>query len=480
MKKFHEPIKSAILVILICLMVYQTGRLWLFTSEAAALTSPFPSKTASFLRAIGVLSDTPAALAATDQGKAISFMPLSISFKMGKDVKAAAASQKTVETAMDIAGDLLKKALSNSSEFEQREKKGDLLSEALSGDGVLFDMGVPVSTGILTLLLNVQSRFEGVNDLFIEYVFITPSKQGASVYLYDSLHDEVCLLNNSEIEEKTLDTLLSEAIKSSEFLPAKLAGDMHDTFNDSGMLELSPFITVVTNPVTSNVLMSQNPIYSKEQREFNAKSLHSVLSAFFYNPYSTRSYPESDGSLVYVENDSTLRFTQDGLAIYRANSPQKGIALEKLSPAQVPSVSAIVEASYALLSRFDKSVCGGNAGSARFKKIEYVRQEDCYRVYMDYICNGIPVKLTPNNNAPSCMAVLDFSPDGALTHAQVFLRHYSFGDYAVNNVNQSTAIKVLGAQDDRKKRLYGMNLEYVDDLKGTVYSEWVARMRAEG
>jgi hypothetical protein len=415
----------------------------------------------------------------TDQGKAVRFAPLSVSFKKGQDIKTAAASEKAVEIAMDNAGDLLRRALSSSSDFKQRTKGDAVFCEALTGDGILFDVGIPVSTGILTSLLNIQSRFEGANDLYIEYVFITTGKQGGSVYLYDPLNNEVGLLNGG-IDKSTLETLLGKAMQMSELVPAKLYGDMQTGAENSGETEFSPFVVVLANPVTNHVLMSQNPIYSKEQGEFNTESLHSALSAFFYNPYSTSIYLDSDGSLVYVENDSTLKFTKDGFAEYRANSAQKGISPDKLSGGQIPSVSTMVKASYALISRFDKSVCGGNSGSARFKKIEYISKENSYRVYMDYICNGVPVVFPKNGNTQTSMAVLDFSPDGTLNGAKVFLRYYSLGDYTVNNISQAAAIKILGAQDDVKKRIYGMNLEYIDDLKGTVYSEWVARERAEG
>jgi len=143
------------------------------------------------------------------------------------------------------------------------------------------------------------------------------------------------------------------------------------------------------------------------------------LNVFSMNSYIAKRYDEPDGTILYVEGDSSLQLSPDGDIIFRNTTDAGGVRIP--SAAAVPSISEAVDAAYSLI----QSSAGKLLGEAGIilTRAEFNSDTGEYRMSFGYIVRGIPVYIAGGADA------IEISTQGQyITRVQMTLRQYLFSN----------------------------------------------------
>lgn len=89
---------------------------------------------------------------------------------------------------------------------------------------------------------------------------------------------------------------------------------------------LESMIPIYSNPIEYYPVNAENPI-QKNDGTVNINTVNRILSSFEINPGTVRRYTEAGGTMVFVENNGTLKIHTNGLIEYTANIGARGIRL---------------------------------------------------------------------------------------------------------------------------------------------------------
>lgn len=81
---------------------------------------------------------------------------------------------------------------------------------------------------------------------------------------------------------------------------------------------LSPMTLIYSEPIEAAELAVSNPVF-KPDGAVNNRMIEGILSAFSINPNTVFRYTETDGTLVFVENNGILRLSTDGTLDFEAS-----------------------------------------------------------------------------------------------------------------------------------------------------------------
>ncbi len=134
-----------------------------------------------------------------------------------------------------------------------------------------------------------------------------------------------------------------------------------------------------------------------------------MLTAMGMNRFVASSYTESDGTVVYVTDETTLRISPTGAVVFRrAATPEAGEP-DKLAAA----VSRAWQAASRCLDQFRSDAALQFAGAS------YTASQRSYVVALDYAVDGIPVRLASGHAAELVVR------DDTVIQARLQLRHFT-------------------------------------------------------
>ena len=118
-----------------------------------------------------------------------------------------------------------------------------------------------------------------------------------------------------------------------------------------------------------------------------------LLRTMGMNSYVASSYSEADGTVVYVNNESSLRLSPGGAAVFRgpAGPDTRGGG----------SMAEAVDAAWVLAERSVGLACGD--GSLALSGVSCSETQQTYTVYADYMVDGVPVRLASGHAAEIVM-----------------------------------------------------------------------------
>ena len=178
-----------------------------------------------------------------------------------------------------------------------------------------------------------------------------------------------------------------------------------------------------------------------------------VMSAFGMNSFLAVPYTEADGTVIWVEGDSTLRLGANGVAIFTGESAGES---DTLSAAQA------IEYGRALCT----ATVGADCGEAEVY-LSYVwhdTESGSYKLTFDYAVNGLPVSLPDGDGAAELVLT-----GGVVTYARMVFRQYSFADGTLRPLPSRLSAAVVQASGGGENVLC-----YVDDLT-KVSADWMIR-----
>lgn len=176
---------------------------------------------------------------------------------------------------------------------------------------------------------------------------------------------------------------------------------------------IASMVPIYSNTRIEPVVNSRNVLLN--DGKFDNGTINKIVRIFGVNSNTARRYTEADGTVVFVENNATLKLHADGVVEYKARG--NGISLDEMSGGY----------SISKLNEFVSSVndaAGADENIYLSSKAVYGEQN----ITFDYVCAGMPVKINmPNTeNAVSCLI-----EDGYIKEYKHVLRDYvRTGEYA--------------------------------------------------
>jgi hypothetical protein len=269
---------------------------------------------------------------------------------------------------------------------------------ALEQSGVFFDFLYEQPLSVLAGWLGTDMN-SGASAHTARRLCLARNGEGVSLY-YIRARDGLAYRCETALNYSSLSARLEEYAAS--------GGNAQYAYSYGAKLDqVDPYALILDGQLTVQKLTVRNPLRTGLAPE-------SMMGLFEINSFVASPYSELDGTIVYVEGDSTLRVYPNGAVSFR-NTGDGGPALvgedTKVTPA------GVVEAAYDLAQRSIGQSCGD--AEVAFTGISYNAADDTYTVQFDYEMDGIPVVMESGRHALSL----------SITGGRVFRASLVFREY---------------------------------------------------
>ncbi len=463
--KLREAVKSVILVLLILSTLVMTVRLWSVDERLGGSAGFMESMTglaervglSDLLERLRGTAETPDEVAYSD--RLVSPVRLLVR-EDGRLFELDFGGERRLTQSLGEIYTLLDGCLEASASKLTGGAAREAWERALLSDGVLLDLGRPVSYPVLAGGLSDANP--ELSQLSLRHLMLTAGERGIRCVLKDAATGEVYLFDSPRPAEE-IAAAATPLMQEAALLPVSLAADGFDEGSYPEELfdwvTLAPEILVLPD-ATGPSLTASNPIYSDEG-VYNIQLIYELLDVFEYNP-KAKSYPDVD-AVTYVENFSSIRIETNGWLRYKANQATGGIPVESLIGTGKESYSGyeMVMAAVRFLSRFDSRMAGGDAASLHFSGVSYDEQSRTVAVDFVYMSGGIPVDREEGYGARVTFEA------GYLRYADILLREYAASGTAVKEIGFLKALELLATSTDRPgTSLSSFELHYEDTGSG--------------
>ena len=172
-----------------------------------------------------------------------------------------------------------------------------------------------------------------------------------------------------------------------------------------------------------------------------------AMAAFGMNSYLAQSYPEADGTLIWVDGDATIRIGTDGTLYYSSRQPEPGEEA-RLGPA------AAIEFGRSIVEQTLGSVSGD--ASLQLSYMWFDEATESYLLRFNYELNGLPVELQGGQSAAEIMFV-----GSTVYYAMLHFRAYTLENTTENVLPVDMAASIANSQGGGEPRL-----SYIDSADG--------------
>jgi hypothetical protein len=163
-----------------------------------------------------------------------------------------------------------------------------------------------------------------------------------------------------------------------------------------------------------------------------------LLATMGMNSFVASSYSESDGTVVYVNDETSLRISPNGTAVFRrAASPETRGS---------DSMAAAADAAWHLAERSVGAESGD--GVLYLAGVSYNESQHTYTVLADYMVDGVPVRLASGHAAELVMR------DGTVVQAQLQFRRFTRTEEQTTLLPWLQAAAIALAQDGEPELVY--------------------------
>ena len=171
---------------------------------------------------------------------------------------------------------------------------------------------------------------------------------------------------------------------------------------ESERLKADGYSLLLPAPPTAAVLKSAVPLLRETETD-------SVMTAMGMNSFLSSSYTESDGTVVFVNDETTLRISPNGVVFFRRTGLPDSAAEDTVTAAASRAWSTA-------------ELCAGphaGDGALRLTGVEYNASQHSHTVLLDYVVEGIPVRLASGHAAELVVRA------GKVIQAQLQLRQFT-------------------------------------------------------
>ena len=341
-------------------------------------------------------------------------------------------SQEELYSAYDRFSATLAEALGSSGEPEQISEEE--WRAALNETGVFFDFYCDFQLSSLAIWLGTE-----ING---------PAAGHTARRICISLDNGLVWLNYVRSRDEGGFYRCSTSVQAGEF--AARVGESIPNGAEF-VFELSPTYDAL-DPYT--VLMQGSIVLGSISGENSLRSADSeaLYTAFGLSSYLASTYPESDGTLVSVEGEATLRLGADGELKY-SFKPIEDESAPKLSPTDA------IELARRLVENTAGRYCG--EASLRLSYIYLSAETGEYTICFDYVYDGVPLRISGREHA------VEITVTGErVTYASILFRSYESLGGREEPLPANLAAALLQTEGGGELRLY-----YTDNLE-KVTTDW--------
>lgn len=148
---------------------------------------------------------------------------------------------------------------------------------------------------------------------------------------------------------------------------------------------IESMIPIYSTPINYNLINADNPII-KHDSSINMNSVNRILTLFDINENSVRRYTEAGGTMVFVENNGTLKIHLNGLIEYSAGNGSAGLKLTE----KVGAYNNMCAAADFMDNINEVTGAGENMMIASYD----IAAVPSVGMSFDYSVDGIPVEIT--------------------------------------------------------------------------------------
>lgn len=382
---------------------------WNRLGSSSTIPAPLPNQSASTLSA-------PVRLAVTG------------AFGRYGDLQLTTASEAFVAPAA-----LLSEALSSAGAIAPCRKSE--FPAALTGTSVYYDFLFSLPLSVLAQLTATQYSGDGS----ARRLLLAETGSGVTLYLRGAENDWSRCTTSITQEQ------LANFVADYELGNANFSLDNAET--DASFAVLDPYSLFLTESPELPNLFTANPL----------TDIDSLLSALSFNPHTNARYPESDGTEVIMEGDSSVRIQPDGMVLYQSGGlstltiPAKGD-----SPTTLESVTG----ASALL----RSLLGNLTGEAGLYLQGVQSSGENTVLHFGYHMDGTPIRFAGGNVAAEITlqrtAVSSFS---------LRFRQYTTTESHALLLPLTQAAAIAATQHNAE-----LSIAYVDNGEDSVKAAWLA------
>lgn len=210
---------------------------------------------------------------------------------------------------------LLKEYLTDAFGHMQKftQVNSDEFYAALLGKSVLMCYPVKYDAAFFAYLLGIGDADIAQSFGEIENIIVTAD---ATVLVEDSTTGRYYRMRTSRPQQQINLAIDAHRDDSDNESVINYAADLgFDNAFGSQRTVLSPNIPIYSNALSLNTVASENSLL-RADGSINEAVLHEILALFEMNPNILRRYTDAEGTVVFVENNSVLKISADGILEY--------------------------------------------------------------------------------------------------------------------------------------------------------------------
>ena len=223
---------------------------------------------------------------------------------------------------------------------------------------------------------------------------------------------------------------------------------------------ISPLVQIYSTAEAIPVITAKNPILNSDGN-VDEDIVDDILRVFDINPNTMSRYTEAGGTIVFVENNATLKINKNGYLEY-----------ETTASSESSDEYTIISTASSMADGVNKAIKNDNAMC-----LSEVYTSDSGTIALDYMANGLKVRLTSDKLSHGVVATVE---NGQLKSYKQLIRSYeSTGKTAIS-------MEFLQALDNAiieySKSMNEINIEkmylaYLDDTQdGEKSAEWIVNV----
>ena len=269
---------------------------------------------------------------------------------------------------------------------------------SLTRSGIYFDFLYDYSLDLLSRRLGTPMTGEAANH-YARRICLSKDENSLLLYYYSEEDDTYYRCSTALSSTYFLQQLQDVQPNGSYF-----------AYERENLTNLDPDTMFIGSLPDLSILIVGSPLNMGSGYEY-------YLNVFSMNSYIAKRYDEPDGTILYVDGDSSLQLSPDGDIIFRNTADAGGVSIP--SSSAIPTITEAVDAAYNLVQNSIVRL-PGEAGIV-LTYTEFNSDTGEYHMSFGYAVSGIPVYIPGGANA------IEISTKGQyITHAQMTLRQYAF------------------------------------------------------
>ena len=377
-------------------------------------------------------------------------------------------NDNSFEEIMSETNEILKTAFSMPSEMFTEIDKEDLYS-ALSVESVYLSYARKYSINLFEEFLGADTDGQTkLSENEFADIVISYSANGSkcNVYMADFDTDNYYGIGINYNSDKLRD-LCDESVKKNGSEGENVINYSFDLKFDqpfgSQKTTLNPLIQVYSTTSEMPVIKAVNPIM-KDEENVNETIIDNILNIFNINASTMRRYAEAGGTLVFVENNATLKIDKNGYLEYTAMDD--GMELSNASGSEYSDIINL----NSITSKINKAL-GNNEAMC------LTQSDDKTIINYDYMVTGTRVVINTDNISSGVSAKVE---NGHLLSYKQLMRHYSIKSETLSPSEFFEALDNAIARYSEFMNEININKMFIgyndNGIVGDKYANWIVEV----